>query len=168
MKKTIKFGLGSAIMIAAFAASAIQQDITVNADIDPTVSLTLANGQQLPESINMAYMAGKGLAPYKNNVKIWSNAVDKNLNVSLVSEPKLTDETDSNPIPLTVSLNGLELTTTTQVLNYNSIFPNGIANGSTALPFSVNQKTPGKIDVAGHYSGVVSLLVAQATTTTAS
>lgn len=163
MKNFVKSISLVGVMVATFNANAVQRDITVTANIDPTVDLTLADGTPLPTAINMQYLPGKGLAAYRENVKFWSNTADRALNVSLASTPQLTDENGSNPIPLSVSINGNTLSTTAISLAYASTFPNGISNGSSVLPLVISQKSVGVVSQAGIYKGIVSLVVSQGT-----
>lgn len=165
MKNNLKTFIGAAALMAAFSASAVQRDITVTADIDSTVDVTLADGSALPASIAMQYLPGKGLDSHKQNIKFWSNAVNKDLNVSLASSPSLTDGNGGNAIPLSVSVNGTALTTTAAVLTYASLFPTGITNGSAIVPLVISQANQQAAITSGKYSGVVSLVVTQATGT---
>jgi len=162
MKHKFKLSLFAASLIASASAYAVQQDITVSANIDPTVAITQADGSALPASVVMPYMPGKGLGAYRNNVKFWSNSEKSDLNVSLASAPSLVDETGGNAIPLSVTINGEKLSTTAAVFPFATTFPAGIGNGSAALPLIISQSTPGAIANAGNYSGIVSLVVTQA------
>lgn len=166
MKDMIRFTLGSIALLTAVGAGAVQQDITVTADIDSTVSLTKTDGTALPDSVKLVYRAGKGLDPYKENVKLWSNAPDTNILISLIGNPQLTDQNGNNPIPLAVSINGSALSPTATTLTYANVFTNGITNGSQALPLVISQKTEEPVSVTGSYSGVVSIVLTQATSTT--
>ena len=168
MKNNLKTVIGAAAIMAAFSASAIQRDITVTADIDTTVDVTLADGSALPASVAMQYLPGKGLGAYKQNIKFWSNAVNKDLNISLASSPLLTDASGGNAIPLSVSVNGTALTTTAAALTYASLFPAGITNGSATVPLVISQTTQQAVTASGKYSGIVSLVVTQATTSSSS
>lgn len=163
MKNNILVMVGAALCVTALNVSAVQRDITITADIDPTVDITMADGSPLVQSINMQYLPGKGLATNKQNVKLWSNAENKALNISLGSNPELTDVSGQNKIPLAVSINGTALSTTASTLQYSSIFPAGIQNGSIVMPLSVSQKELGVAKTAGSYSGIVSLIITQAT-----
>ncbi|HAS1172437.1 MULTISPECIES: CS1 type fimbrial major subunit [Enterobacter cloacae complex] len=164
MKRNIKSALVASVLATAFSAGAVQKDINVTADIDPTVDVTLADGTPLPASVAMQYLPGKGLTAHTESIKFWANAVDKDLSLRLVNTPALTDVTGTTSIPLSVTVNGTKLTTTAATLPYASTFPSGIANGSSAMPLVIAQETPGTITNAGIYSGVVSLVVTQATT----
>jgi hypothetical protein len=134
MKSIFKIALISAALLTAINANAVQQDITVTADIDSTIAITQADNSALPASITMQYLPGKGLEAYRNNIKLWSNTADRDLNVSLASSPSLTDQSGNNAIPLSVTLNGQKLSATTTVFNYATTFPAGITNGSAAIP----------------------------------
>ncbi|BDH46962.1 fimbrial protein [Salmonella enterica subsp. enterica serovar Choleraesuis] len=164
MKGMFKIALCSAAMVVALNANALQQDITVTADIDPTVSISKADGAALPDSITMQYRAGQGLVAYKENVKLWSNAADKDLMVSLSAEPKLTDPSGQGSIPLSVLIDGKVLSTTQTTYDYKTTFPSGIKNGSSVMPLVITQKSAGEATVAGKYTGLVSLIISQATT----
>ncbi|MGX8939550.1 CS1 type fimbrial major subunit (plasmid) [Symbiopectobacterium sp. Eva_TO] len=155
-------------LAGAFAAQAYQTNITVNANVDPTIGLTLSDGTTVPSSVNMSYTPGLGMNGYKANLKLWSNA-ETDMNVYLSTDPQMTDANGDNPIPLTVGLNGTALTTAApatapKAFQYSTLFPNGITNGSIALPLAIKQKNPSQTVVAGQYSGVVTLVVTQATT----
>ncbi|CAI1243202.1 CS1 type fimbrial major subunit [Serratia fonticola] len=160
--KTIVAGIA---MLTAMSAAAVQQEITVTADIDQTVSFSQANGDPLPTSVKMGFTAGKGLTAYKQDVKLWSNAVSKDLQVSLGNAPQLTDTNGQNAVPLVVSLNGTTLSTAVSKFAYATIFPGGITNGSISMPLVISQKDAAQAAVAGRYSGMVSLILTQATTT---
>lgn len=149
MKSNFKIVLGAAALIAAFSASVAQRDITVTADIDSSVDVTLADGSPLPTTIALQYFPGKGLGAYKENIKFWSNVDKKDLNVSLASSPSLTDATGGNAIPLSVTVNGTAVTTTARTLTFASLFPSGISNGSSTMPLVILQTTPGKIATSG-------------------
>lgn len=162
MKNQIKAISIVSLFAAVFSVSAAQQDITVTADIDPTVDITLADGKPLPATVKMQYMPAKGLSDHTEQVKLWSNTPKRDLLVSLVSAPSLTDETGTNPIPLKVTLNGDELSISSKTMTYATTFPNGTENGSSVMPLVISQATPGLITTAGRYTGIVSIVVAQA------
>lgn len=164
MKRNFKIALAAANLVAAFSASAAQRDITVTANIDPTVDVTKADGSALPAAVQMQYLPSRGLQSYQEQIKFWSNTEGRALNVSLISEPSLTDGAGANAIPLSVSINGKALSTAATSLPYATTFPAGVTNGSSAMPLVIAQKKPEVIIAAGNYSGVVSLVVTQATT----
>lgn len=163
MKNVYKSLFCSTLLLSAVAAHADQTDITVTADIDPTVALTQADGSALPDSIKLKYRPESGLESYKTNVKFWTNSTTNPLEVQLGNAPSLTDQAGANPIPLTVTLNGTALTTAKTSLTYASLFHNGNTKGSDILPLAISQTSPTATVVAGQYSGVVSIIVAQGT-----
>lgn len=163
MNNKIKLFLCVVGIASAFAAQAYEADISVNANIDPTVSILQSNGAALPSSVDMSYAPGKGLEGYKTNMKFWSNA-QVDLNVSLAATPQLTDANGNNPIPLTVTLNNTQLTTTAATFQYSTLFPNGLNNGSLSLPLAIKQTKPTDPVMAGTYTGQVSIMVSQGTT----
>ncbi|XXN66174.1 CS1 type fimbrial major subunit (plasmid) [Enterobacter ludwigii] len=165
MQKLIKPLVIAAALTAAFNAQAVQKDITVNANVDATVDMTQADGTALPGTINMQYIPGRGLSTYSLDTKIWSNSQTANINVALVSAAQLNDTVTGTAVPLTVTLGAdlKRITTTATALTYASLFPAGTTNGSSVLPLKISQTTPGVL-ATGTYSGVVSLLITQATT----
>lgn len=154
-----------AVMGFSLNAMAIQKDITVNANVDPSLDMTLSDAQQLPESVNMQYIPGNGLAPYAMQAKIWSNAYS-DVNIALVNNVLLYDRAGSaTTVPLTISYGGTALTTTNTKLLKTVLFPGGattIAQGSIAQELKFTQTTPGILP-AGNYTGVVSIVLTQAT-----
>ncbi|WP_241579867.1 CS1 type fimbrial major subunit [Rosenbergiella nectarea] len=162
MKNQIKTISIISLFAAVFSVSAAQRDITVTAEIDPTVDITLADGSPLPTTATMQYLPGKGLADYSEQVKLWSNTADRDLIVSLVNAPSLKDSNGANTIPLKVTLNGSALSTTSSTLTFASTFPHGVTNGSSAMPLVISQANAGAATTAGSYSGIVSIVVAQA------
>lgn len=166
MKNFVKATILSMLFASAFSSHASENNITVQATVDPTVSLTLADGTALPSTVTMQYQAGRGLVAYKNNVKLWSNDATKNLQINLGAVPKLTDQNGANPIELAVSLDGVTLSTTASTFTAASLFPGGTnTNGSTPLPLVISQKTFAPVTTAGNYSGIVNIVVTQATST---
>lgn len=162
MKKLIKPLLIVSTLAAAFAVQAVQKDITVNANVDATIDVTQADNSPLPSSITMQYLPGKGLSPLNLNTKIWSNSPTAGVNIRLVKAATLADVNGTKTIPLTVSLGGNVLTTTNQTLTAAVLFPAGTANGSDVLPLHLAQTTQSVLDT-GAYTGIVSLVVTQAT-----
>lgn len=164
MSDFVKATIVSLLFASAFSSQASENNITVQASVDPTVSLTLADGSALPSTVTMQYQAGVGLVAYKNNVKLWSNDATKNLQINLGAIPKLTDQNGVNPIELAVSLNGVVLSTTASTFTAASLFPGGVnTNGSSPLPLVISQKTFAPVTTAGNYSGLVNIVVTQAT-----
>lgn len=162
MKKLIKPLLIVSIMATAFATQAVQKDITVNANVDASIDLTQSDNSALPSSINMQYLPGKGLTPFSLNTKVWSNSATANVNIRLTKAVNLTDVNGTTTIPMEVSLGGKVLNATNQTLTAATLFPAGIDNGSDVLPLRIAQVTQG-ILATGTYSGIVSLVLTQAT-----
>ncbi len=163
MKKILSCSLLSALMLTFTSAHAVTKNINVTATIDPTVDITLADGTVLPDTIDMQYLPGSGLATVSKDVKLWSNSTTNDLTIALAGSPELRASTTDTTIPLSVTLNGAALSTTKSTLTYNTYFPNGITNGSITIPLAISQATKGAVATAGNYSGTVSLILAQAT-----
>lgn len=164
MKKLLKPLLIVSIMATAFATHAVQKDITVNANVDASLDITQSDNTALPSSIDMQYLPGKGLTPFNLNTKVWSNSETSGVNIRLAKLASLMDVNGAKNIPLTVSLGGTVLTATNQTLAAATLFPAGITNGSDVLPLRLSQTTQGVLET-GNYSGIVSLILTQATST---
>ncbi|MBJ3813542.1 Cro/Cl family transcriptional regulator [Shimwellia pseudoproteus] len=157
--KAAAVALASLFSVSAFA---VQKDITVVADIDPTIELLQADGSALPQSLRMSYLPGVGLLNEKVSTKIYTNDATQKVQVRLLSEPQLLAVTNPSAaaIPLKVTYNGSELSTAVIDLQPATLFPNGrIDNGSIPMDLVIGQKTPGVVATAGSYQGVVSVIL---------
>lgn len=166
MKSFIKPLLATAIMGLAINAYAVQKDITVTANVDATLDMTTDTGEVLPSTMEMGYMPGVGLQPVTQMTKIFSNDAAKDIKINLAGTPLLMDTLGTNPnIPLTVTYGDLTLTQAQQNMTAKSLFPNGdTANGSIIQPLKVSQTIQAPV-ASGNYSGVVSVVLTQATAT---
>jgi len=163
MNRKVKALCAAGLFFAA-AAQAYQADITITSTIDPTAGVTLSDSTPLPKTVDMAYSPGVGLHAYRADIKFWTNA-ELDMNVHLANTPQLSDTAGSVNIPLSVTLNGQELTPTDTLLNFDTLFPTGkIDNGSNVMPLVIKQKNSTQTVNAGTYSGMVSLVISQATT----
>ena len=163
MRKYIKPLMIVAAIASSFSALAIQKDITVNASVDSQLDMTQADNTPLPASIDMQYLPGRGLESYRLNTKVWSNSATSNVKVRLVSAAKLTNTDGDQIVPMTVILGDKTLSTTDAEFTGTELFPGSIENGSAVLPLTISQTTKGILKT-GQYSGVVSLMLTQATT----
>ena len=166
MKSFIKPLMATAIMGLAINAYAVQKDITVTANVDATLDMTTDTGEVLPSTMEMRYMPGVGLEPVTQMTKIYSNDAEKDVNINLAGTPQLMDTVGTNPnIPLTVKYGELTLTQAQQTMAATTLFPNGdTTNGSIIQPLKVSQTTQAPV-ASGNYSGVVSVVLTQATET---
>lgn len=163
MRKFIKPLMIAAALAASFSTVAVQKDITVNANVDAELDMTQADNTPLPASVDMQYLPGQGLQPYKLNTKIWSNDIAKDVQVRLVSAAQLANEAGTKQVPLTVVLGDKTLSTADTTYAAADLFPGTLENGSQILPLTFSQTTKGVLET-GKYSGVVSLLLLQKTT----
>lgn len=166
MKSVIKPLLATVIMGMAVHAYAVQKDITVTANVDATLDMTTDTGEVLPSTMEMRYMPGVGLEPVTQSTKIFSNDSEKDVNISLAGTPQLMDTVGTNPnVPLTVKYGDLTLTQSQQAMTAESLFPTGdTANGSIIQPLMISQTVQEPV-ASGNYSGVVSVVLTQATET---
>ncbi|TGY37075.1 CS1 type fimbrial major subunit [Stenotrophomonas maltophilia] len=163
-----KAALAVALVGASLSANAaVEANITVWANVDPTLSLLKADGTALPDAVQLVYRAGgAGLAPWSEDVRIFSNDIEKDVSVRLAAETVLRPDLAAPGainVPLTVSLNGRELDTTAIDFAADDLFDSAIPGASIAMPLRVQQTVSGEINFAGLYSGTVALVVAQNT-----
>ncbi|AEX54671.1 fimbrial protein [Rahnella aquatilis] len=175
MKKSMVKPLVIAALLVSFTGttSAVQKDITVTANVDASIDMTLSDGSALPKSVEMQYIPGNGLSPVSMMTKIWSNATTSDagdVHLQLITDPQLINNTgpEANPIPLNVSWGGDALSVATPIdLTTAVLFPNGAdaANtGSVAKELQISQATKGTVET-GMYKGVVSIYLFQDATT---
>ncbi|WP_411851996.1 CS1 type fimbrial major subunit [Stenotrophomonas sp. LGBM10] len=163
-----KAALAAALACASMSAqAAVEANITVWANVDPTLSLLKADGTALPDAVELVYRAGgAGLAPWTEDVRIFTNDTEKNVTVRLAADAVLRPDLaapGAQPEPLTVSLNGRALDTVAIEFVAADLFESAIPGASIAMPLRVEQTTSGEINFAGLYSGTVALVVAQDT-----
>lgn len=168
MNTLIRTGL-FCMLCSSASAMAFESDITVNANVDPSYGILMADGTPLPESINMTYAPGVGLSNWQKNVTFYTNIDKTNINLRLKNAACITDPVSMDNISLTVSVNGQALSTTDTSFNWATLFPKGVGKGAT-LPLTIAQDTKttpkSAIKSAGQYSGVVTLVMTKGTTVT--
>lgn len=171
MKNTFIKPLTVAALFVALTgtASAVQKDITVTANVDASIDMTLSDGSALPKSVEMQYIPGNGLSPVSMMTKIWSNATTADagdVHLQLITDPQLINNTgpSANPIPLSVSWGGETLSVATPIdITAAVLFPNGAdaaTTGSIAKELQISQATKGTVET-GIYQGVVSIYLYQ-------
>ncbi|MBW7984056.1 CS1 type fimbrial major subunit [Enterobacillus tribolii] len=169
MKYMIKPVIAAILLATAGSALAIQKDITVTANVDPSIDMTQADGSALPNSVEMQYVPGSGLSPVSIMSKIWSNSTssgDGDVHMKLIAEPQLVNSTgaDATPVPLSVAWGSDVLSTSKDLaLKTGDIFPNGAdaaTTGSVSRALKISQTTKGALP-AGSYQGVVSIYLFQ-------
>lgn len=153
----------AAAAVFSMSAFAVEKEITVTAQIDPTVELLTPDGEALPSVLNMDHVPGKGLRKQSFDAKIFSNDKTKDIQIRLQNEAKLmhTINTDAAAIDLTVSVDGKPLKTTATTLTAADLYTDE-GTVSKPLSFAIEQKTQGAVAVAGLYRGPVRLVVTHA------
>ena len=165
MKKLYTFTPVALAALFSLSAMAVQKDITITADIDPTVELLQADGTALPSSLKMTYIPGVGLQKKTLSTKIFTNDTTSQVEMRLLTAPVLASNTkpSATTIPLSVSYNGKTLTTAVtadSTLKPADLFPKGrIDGGSVPFDLVIAQTTTGIISESGSYQGVVSLIL---------
>lgn len=162
-----KLCLAVALCAASVSAHAIQADIKVWADVDPTLALLKADGTALDDVVELSYRAGIGLAPWTDQVRIFSNDTDKDVEVRLIQAAELRPQVTAaaaTPVPLSVRLNNRLLSTTITDFSAADLYTGAIPGASIVMPLNISQTTPGVITSAGLYEGLVSIVLNQKTT----
>ncbi|HYQ25271.1 CS1 type fimbrial major subunit [Stenotrophomonas sp.] len=160
-----KAALAAALVTASLSANAAETHITVLADVDPTLALMQADGSPLPDAIKMEHKPGVGLDSWSRQVRIYSNDIDKDIEVRLINEPVLIGNAPGTPsVPLKVSLNTRELGLAATDYLAADLFDGALPGASVAMPLEIAQKTQGPIDVADSFQGMVSIAMKQKTT----
>jgi len=159
-----KAALVAALATASLSAHAAEVDISVWADVDPTLSLMKADGTALDDSVKLAHDAATGLLmPWSVPVRIHSNDTSKDIEVRLGFDPTLQLDTGGGtPIPLAVSLNGQALTTTARTYDASAIFDGALPGRSIPMDLRIAQGNSTAIADAGKYNGIVRVVMLQA------
>ncbi|AYN29632.1 alpha-fimbriae major subunit [Buttiauxella ferragutiae ATCC 51602] len=153
----------------AGSAVAVQKDITVTANVDASIDMTLSDGSALPKSVDMQYIPGNGLSPVSLMTKIWSNATAStagDVHLQLITDAQLVNNTGPTAtlIPLSVSWGGEVMSSTTPIdITTAVLFPNGAdaaKTGSVSKELTIAQATKGPVET-GMYQGVVSIYLYQ-------
>jgi hypothetical protein len=153
-----------ALAAASTSAHAIQADIKIWADVDPTLALLRADGSALPNGVALTYQPGQGLQPWKDQVRIFSNDPAKDIGVRLGNEAELRPviaAPGAVPVPMTVTLNGRTLSVAEREFTASDLFDGALPGASIAMPLEFAQTTRGPIVAAGLYEGLVSIVLVQ-------
>ncbi|NIJ68872.1 CS1 type fimbrial major subunit [Xanthomonas sp. 60] len=159
--------LAVALAAASTSAQAIQADIKIWADIDPTLALLRADGSALPSDVPLTYNPANGLAPWSEQVRIFSNDPLKDVSVRLGNTVELRPMVAASgavPVPMTVSLNGQALTVAGVDFGARMLFDGSPPGASIAMPLTIAQTNRAPILAAGLYEGLASIVLAQKTT----
>lgn len=165
-----KLFVAAALASASMSAHAIEAHIKVWADVDPTLSLLKADGSALDDMVEMSYRAGAatgssaGLTPWTQMVRIFSNDTAKDVRVRVGSAAALSPEIagpGAIPVPLTVSLKGVDLAVLAKDFTKDELYAGGLPGASIEMPLTIRQTTQGAIAAAGKYVGIVSVIVEQ-------
>lgn len=159
-----KAALAVALAGSALSAHAAEVDITVWADVDPTLAMLKADGTPLDDSVKMAHNPATGLlVPWSERVRIYSNDIDKDIEVRLTAEPALLLEGGGTaaPVPLAVSLNGEALSTTKRDYEASKLFDGALPGASIPMDLRISQGNTTAIATAGAYKGIVTIAMVQ-------
>lgn len=149
-------------LVGAFSTSvlAIQKDITVTADIDPTLDLVQRDGTPLPASLTLGYDPSAGIQSRTINVAVLTNDVTKDINIRLANVLTLNNTTGAGNIAMKVALGGTDLTTTDSAISAASLGFDS-HNKSLGKPLVISQATKAVVAAAGTYEGNLQLILAQ-------
>jgi len=166
-----KAALAAALATVSLSAHAVDTRISVYANVDTTLAFQQEDGSPLPDSITMNYLpefkgtAGRpgGLEPWKLMTRIFTNDDSKDIEVSLQNALQLVPtigHVGATPVPMTVSLHNLELTTASQDLSATDLFDGAIDGVSKPLELAITQTTAGVLKT-GSYEGMATIVMRQ-------
>jgi len=162
LKHATSAGLALLLGTLALSAQAVQTDIKVWADVDPTLALLQADGSPLPDTVRLTYNPSIGLLPWSQQVRIYSNDISKDLSIRLANAPVLSPLGGSaSSVPLSVSINTRRLGVVPQDFTAVELFDGALPGASIAMPLQIAQATLGRITTAGQYEGMVSVVIVQ-------
>ncbi|MFF2047910.1 CS1 type fimbrial major subunit [Stenotrophomonas bentonitica] len=160
-----KLSLATALAAVSLSANAFDADIKVWANVDPTLALLKADGTALDSVVNMVHNPVTGLVPWSQQVRVYSNDEDKDIEVRVGSTPQLLNTDGSGaPVPLTVSLNGKALTVAAQDFAASELFDGALLGASIPMPLRIAQTNQAPIAKGGTYEGIVTIAMQQKTT----
>ncbi len=160
-----KAALAAALATVSLSANAIDADIKVWANVDPTLALLKADGTALDSVVNMVHNPVSGLVPWSQQVRIYSNDESKDIEVRVGSTPQLLNtDGGGTPVPLTVSLNGRSLTVAAQDFTASDLFDGAMPGASIPMALRIAQTSPAPITRGGRYEGIVTIAMQQKTT----
>lgn len=114
--------------------------------------------------MNLVHNPVSGLVPWTQQVRIYSNDEDKDIEVRVGSAPQLLNTDGSGaPVPLTVSLNGKALTVAAQDFTASDLFDGALPGASIPMPLRIAQTTQAPIVKGGTYEGIVTIAMQQKT-----
>lgn len=160
-----KAALAAALATVSLSAHAIEANITLRANVDPSLALLKSDGTPLTDAAEMSHNPISGLTPFTESVRIFSNDVDADVEVRLGHAAELV-ATAGAPgtanVPLSVTLNNRALTTTTAEFLATDLFPgSNIPGASIEMPLRVAQTTQAPITAKGYYEGVINIVLNQ-------
>ncbi len=168
-----KAALAAALATVSLSAHAVDTRISVYANVDTTLAFQQENGSPLPDSITMNYLPAfddgsspvrpGGLEPWKLMTRIFTNDESKDIEVSLQNALELVPtigQIGATPVPMTVSLHGVELSTTSKDLAATDLFDGAIDGVSKPLELAITQTTAGVLK-SGSYEGMATIVMRQ-------
>lgn len=154
--------LSSLVAFPFFAAAAGSGTATINvtADVNSAVAMVSESSGSLTD-ISLSFVPGQGLQTGTEMVRLASNDASHGVDVSLANAMQLTNAADAKTVPMTVTLAGKPLSTT-KTSYEKALFSNGV---TSPMQLSIKPTAADtKALTAGHYSGVINLVLAQSTT----
>ncbi|EDS1887521.1 hypothetical protein C2Z29_004503 [Salmonella enterica subsp. enterica serovar Sandiego] len=157
----LKYAVLGSIVALPFLASAAgtgTATINVSADVNPAVAILSANNTALTD-LQLSFVPGVGLNTASEMVRLASNDTQHGVDVSLANAMQLTNSADASVVPMSVTLAGKTLSTTATSYD-KTLFSNG---ETSPMQLSIKPTGDTKTLTAGHYTGVINLILAQST-----
>ena len=153
-------GLAAAAVVPG---TQITQQFNLTAKVNSTLQLTDTDGSALSPNLALDYDLGnKSFKPKTVMANLATNTNTNDIVASISGQAQVTN--GSTTIPLKVTMNGQELSSTIKVFKASDLFGSTAFSTPVALVFS--QKDNTQVSAAGTYSGSVQLMLQQQTPAT--
>lgn len=153
-----------AVGAAVVPGTQITQQFNLTANVNSTLQLTATDGSALSPNLPLDYDLGtKAFKPKIVMANLATNTNTNNIVASISGQPQVTN--GSTTVPLKITMNGAELSSTVRVFPAADLFGSGGFSTPVTLIFSQKDTTP--VSEAGVYTGSVQLMLQQQTPATA-
>lgn len=154
-----KAALAAALVTASLSANAAQTNITLTAEIDNTLTLLKADGSAIADAVKLTYNPTRGLNPWNERVRIFSNDTASDVQVRLQAPVELIPGSASGTnVPMSVRLGGKPLSTTPIEFTAAELYDGAIPDASVAMNLDIAQTTLATL-AAGSYEGMASIVL---------
>ena len=154
---------GQASAAGLVAGTQITQQFNLTAKVNATLQLTDTDGSALSSNLALDYdLAKQAFKPKVVMANLATNTNTNDIVASIAGQAQMTN--GNTAIPLKVTLNGEELSSTVKVFKATELFGSNAYSTPVTLVFA--QKDDSAVNAAGTYTGSIQLMLQQQTPTT--